>query len=442
MINLGKIINWHQDFKSGKKWPLAPITDIKYGSGDGSDIKVPWELSRFQHLPTLGQAYLITKDEKYAEEFISQISNWIASNPVYNGPNWKNAMEAAIRASNMICGWYFFKDSNLITNNFFESFLTSLQEHGNYIYNNLEGSPLLTSNHYLADIAGLVFLGILFPELKGADIWKKKGIEALEEEMVKQVYDDGVNFESSTSYHRLVLEFFSYSAILCKYNNIKLSGNFWNKLNKMFTYVAYYTKPNGLAPQISDNDDGRFFIFANYYNWEKRDHRYLINIGATLFPENKIINSYITDSPEAFWITSKLKNENFNNYSPFKLQTKAFPKAGIYILRSDKIYCYADIGQLGQNEGGGHDHNDLFGFELNYNGEDFIIDPGSYLYTSDHKNRNLFRSVKMHNTLNVDNQEVYIPTPGSVFGLQKTAKINLIKWQSDNSHDHLEASHD
>jgi len=36
-----------------------------------ADVKVPWELSRHQHFVTLGQAFVLTGDEKYAREFVA-----------------------------------------------------------------------------------------------------------------------------------------------------------------------------------------------------------------------------------------------------------------------------------------------------------------------------------------------------------------------------------
>ena len=56
-------IDWHSDFKSGYKWnPGTFYRDIRYGNVEGVDVKMPWELSRFQHLNTLGQAYLLTAE--------------------------------------------------------------------------------------------------------------------------------------------------------------------------------------------------------------------------------------------------------------------------------------------------------------------------------------------------------------------------------------------
>jgi hypothetical protein len=158
---LGEEIDWHLDFKSGFRW-----NPKKYylGSGkhvtlnDPSDVKVPWELSRCQHFVTLGKAYWYTGNEKYAKEFAGQIESWIENNPVELGVNWSCTMDVAIRAVNWIWGYHFFCGSPSLTNEFKTQFFKSLYLHGRHIVNNLEFGRI-RGNHYLSDIAGLVYLG-------------------------------------------------------------------------------------------------------------------------------------------------------------------------------------------------------------------------------------------------------------------------------------------
>ena len=110
-------IDWHIDFKSGYRWnPKTFYAFIKYGNKLGVDVKVPWELSRFQHLILLGQAYQLTKNKKYAVEFENQILDWIDNNPVGFGVNWRCAMDIAIRASNWLIAKEYFQDSDDIRN--------------------------------------------------------------------------------------------------------------------------------------------------------------------------------------------------------------------------------------------------------------------------------------------------------------------------------------
>jgi len=73
---------------------------------------------------------------------------------------------------------------------------------------------------------------------------------------------------------------------------------------------------------------------------------------------------------------------------------------------------------MGQDGNGGHAHNDTGSFELNYKGKDFIIDPGSYVYTADPKQRNKFRSIFSHSIFAIRNQEFNRFIKGKLFTLQ------------------------
>src|SRR5688500_11163784 len=98
---LGTDIDWHVDFKSGHRWPVEHYSRLTLTSPSGGfDVKVPWELSRFHHGVRLGQAYLYTLDETYAQELVNQITHWIKANPYEFGVNWAGPMDVAIRAVN------------------------------------------------------------------------------------------------------------------------------------------------------------------------------------------------------------------------------------------------------------------------------------------------------------------------------------------------------
>ena len=74
-------------------------------------------------------------------------------------------------------------------------------------------------------------------------------------------------------------------------------------------------------------------------------------------------------------------------------------------MRNNKDYVFISCGPNGQNDRGVHAHNDKLSFELCVNGEDVIIDPGTYVYTPNQKWRNTFRSTGYHNTVKVDDHE-------------------------------------
>lgn len=407
-INLGKNIPWNKDFKTGFKWENEFYKDIKIVDlYNNADVKVPWELSRFQHLFTIGKAYLITNDEMYALEFKAELEDWIEMNPVEMSINWTCTMEVAIRAVNLICAYFFFQKSRIIDYKFLTKFHEVLYLHGIFIYKNLENEGWHNTNHYLSNLAGLIWLGIYFDNFNVTNnrntskVWLKFGIFEFEKEMSKEVNEDGTDYEASTAYHRLVTEIFLITTRLCNINNINFSKGYMKKLEKMCEFIMDITKPNGLSPIIGDADDGRMLILSNYEGWNKRDFNYVLGIAGEYFDRNDfraIGNEYRED---ALWIMGDY--EFLNKGIPQK--SKEYVNGGYYILKNKRTYCIIRCGELSCRGEGGHSHNDQLSFELNIDGEDFIIDPGTYVYTADYKMRNLFRSTEMHNTIYIDNIE-------------------------------------
>ena len=307
-------INWHLDPKSGFEWEkkyyrgLYPVSN----SSDNTDCKMPWELSRFQHLTFLIKGYYISGDDEYVEETVRQISHWIDENPLCYGVNWTCAMEVAIRACNWIWASWAFKDHPVWTDEFNEKFLKNIWQHGWYIEHNLENKGGVRTNHYLSDIVGLLFIGIMFPQFKDAKRWKDFGVKELIRCMEEMVYPNGVSFENSTAYHRLVLEFFAYSAILCKKNDIELTRPFWGRLEKMCEFGLYCTRPDGRMPMIGDADDGRFFIFTDYYDWDRWDFRYLLSVGALIFERTDFKAAAGKCHEEVYWLFRNTGEEIWN----------------------------------------------------------------------------------------------------------------------------------
>jgi len=203
--SLGPEIDWHWDFKSGRRWELQPSHLIEYVElGQPSDVKVPWELSRCQHLVALGRAWIVFREESYVREFKNQVRSWMRSNPVGLGVNWSCAMEVALRALSWIWALDFFDDAPL-GDEFREEILLSLYQHVLWISENLETGSV-NGNHFISDALGMVACGSIFSAVPEARGWLEQGASLLEQEIRLQVDDKGVDIEASTAYQRLVLE--------------------------------------------------------------------------------------------------------------------------------------------------------------------------------------------------------------------------------------------
>ena len=443
-VYLGEKIDWHTDFKTGYRWDPVKFyrnIEIPYGKGD---IKIPWELSRFQHLILLGEAYQLTGDEKYACEFKKQVSDWIESNPPKRGLNWACTMDAAIRAANWLVAWEYFKKSLSFDDDFIRIFLKSILVHGRFIKNNPEYSEELTSNHYISDIAGLFFIACMAPGFKESGDWLFFTVKELESEIRKQVYEDGCDFEASTCYHRLVLELFLYSALLGKKTGIEFSREYNSRLKKMFEAVRYLLKPNGRMPQIGDNDSGRFLRFDPPGS-EVLDMRYVLALGAIFFDEPEL-KAYESDHISAaalsvFGRKSIGKLEGMAAKGIEEVKSHAFSDSGWFVMRNSHDYLLVSCGPNGQNSNGGHGHNDKLSFELCLKGEDIIVDPGTCVYTSSPDVRNLFRSTKYHNTIEVDGEEQNRFHPGFLFAMDNDSGAKALKWVSNEDEDFFSGEH-
>ena len=434
----GKQINWHKDYETNHVWSVNFYRNYKIEDlmpENNIDIKRPWELARMHHMITLAQAWRLSRNVKYSDEFFRQWKSWKYGNPFCYGVHWSNTMEVAIRATNLIFAMELLYQAPGWNENW-RYMLDSIRQHGLYIEHNLElgveNSRISKGNHYLANICGMTIIGMVCISLPESERWAKTGIRALENEMEEMVLEDGFYFEASTGYHRLSLEFFLYPFVISKLFNYNFSENFSKKLEKMFDVIMKIITPDGTIPKIGDSDDGRLLILSNYQNWDRNDFGYLLGIGSIVF--NRSDYKSISDEcpEEIFWIFGsdgykKFKNMSINktnvNYSPLK-------KAGLYVIKNitQKDYIILNSGISTRRAPRAHRHNDSLGIELWLKGNPVLMDPGTYCYTSNINDRNYFRSTKAHNTMMVDNQEINsMTTKPFTLSNDINCKMNLLK---------------
>jgi len=395
-------VEWRRDPLSGYLWPLDYHRDLKLQRSDGSDVRVVWELNRLGHLLRLNEA----------SQFLTQLRDWSSQNPYGRGPNWTCAMEVALRAMNVLVAFERLRTSTQLDAENLNFILHLLQQHGRYIQNNLEFSYIATSNHYLSDVTGLLWLGVLLPELREARQWREFGLTELLREMDKQVLPDGADFESSTGYHRFVLELFLYSFALCRENELPVDEKYWRKLHQMLEYVKAYLRPDGLAPLIGDTDGGQVLPFRQHH---ADDHAYVLDLGAEVFNDPDLKRPQET--------------------------SKAFPDAGIYIMRGGDCYLCFNASGAGIHGRGSHGHNDALSIEVSARGRAFIVDPGTYVYTANLEMRHAFRSTAYHSTVKIDSQEQNTTDVNTPFVIGNEAQPRVLEWQSTAEFDKVVAEH-
>ncbi len=420
-INVFEKINWYKDISSNRVWPKEDYRKIKIIYPDNSDIKYIWEIGRLQFLPQLGILYKKTKQEKCAVKFKEIIIDFYKENPIKIGPNWKCTMDVAIRAINLIYSYNYFKDSKSLNSNFWDNYFNELYKTGQFIFNNLEWAPE-RGNHYLSDISGLFYLGIVFKETKKGKQWLSFAQKELEKEIKLQITEDGVDFEGSTAYHRLVTELFLYSYIFGKENNVNFSKEYVSRLKKATEFIYSYTMNSGIAPQIGDNDNAQLLKLNNKRNIN--DCRYLLQLSDVYF--NTKFNTTNIENETIFFTSKKtIKKHSITSIC------KSF-SCGFNIFRNKDLFLLIKCGSKNQITSGGHTHNDQLSFILEYKNKYLFVDPGTYSYTGDPAKRNQFRSTQSHNTVLTDNQE-QIETPKNLFRLENKniTKVNFFKYKAN-----------
>lgn len=426
-VHAGAPIDWHRDLKTGHRWPAdLHHLDIAWNAVPaGSDIKMPWELSRCHHLVTLALADRVDGDSRHYEEFKSQIRDWIRSNPCGFGVNWVCAMDVAIRAVNWLSAAALFRE-RLISDNdesFANQLIESLWCHGRHIMRNLEwqGPRSATlANHFLANLCGLLAVGALFQQTPQGRRWLAFSHKWLENEIRRQVLDDGVNFETSTNYHRLTFEMFSWSASVARAIGRPFSEHYHDKIEAMARFSAACMSPSGRAAQFGDNDSGRLLTPGI---GEPADHRYLA--GGPCGPGGRASRLLLGLSPDPSAASHDGK----------------FPVAGFYFGAACGAWLGVRAGRLFHTAG--HGHADQLDFVLAVAGRDFIIDPGTGVYSADVAKRNHYRGAAAHNgpRLNQWEPNVFPLDKSGIFRFSDNTRAETIEWVADAKRIHFSGRH-
>jgi hypothetical protein len=424
----GDPIDWHRDPVNGIHWPLEYHADINLTRNDGSDIRMLWELNRLPHFLTLARAYVLTNDERYSAELLRQLQTWKSQNPFGRGANWSCAMEVGLRAMNLIAAMELIRHSQQLNERMLASLLAMFDQHGEYITKNLEFSYIITSNHYLSDVIGLLWLGLMLPELEAAEKWRDFGLRETLSEMDKQVLPDGADFESSTAYHRFVLELFLYTFILCRANGIEIQEKCWRKLRDMLAYMNAYLKPEGLAPLIGDSDSGQVLPIRRRAG---NDHAYVLAIGAAAFKETRFKQQVTPIPEELLWILGEQGVREFEKLQPSGAQeSHSFPHAGTFVMCQDDLYLLLNTSGAGLKGRGSHGHNDALSIEVSACGTSFIVDPGTYFYKPNLHERHLFRSTAFHSTVEIDAVDQNTTIEALPFAIGNEAQGRVLRWET------------
>jgi uncharacterized heparinase superfamily protein len=402
-------IPWHSDWRFSYTWDPTKYENYHFRETEKKlpyDVKFPWELSRFAFLLPLAQMAALTGDTRW-QQLISRLTiDWETKNPLSKSVNWQ-PMICAIHGINLCLTVLMLAAIETTSLDFLTPLLRQLTLQGEFIFRNLEYSNA-RGNHYVSNLAGLLLIGATIQDVyKPASRWVRYAEKRICPEIELQYLDDGVHFEKSTSYHRLVTEFFLLCFLVMKKEGYQITAKANKKILQACHYIRCYTRPDGLSTNWGDNDGAWLLAFDPRY---QRDHRSLLALAAVYFEEAAFKTAAESPSATIPLLMGKAGVQQWNRLrgnTENKGQNSAyFNLGGMVVSRLNGNFFMADFGEVGKRGLGGHGHNDTFSFELSLCGQPLIIDAGSPIYTGDIDLLARFSSTGYHNTLMVDDQEI------------------------------------
>lgn len=333
-------INWFVDYKSGFFFNPRQYNSLKkcqamIGEIPWVDIKCPWELGRMYHLPQL--AMLAVADTALREpiilEFRNEMVDFIETNPIGKTVQWSAPMDVSIRMVNMLVAFDILIQLDT-RGQLGKEFQQYVEEHIGaglrYVMDHLEFLGRISANHYLSNIAGIIFAAAYLPDSKWVNSCLAFGAQELIDQVEVQFYEEGGHNEGSASYHRLSTEFVLYAAALisgvlktekrnafleydCReikrlkdferqkfdvFGEAFFPEQFVNKVCRAGIFTSIILKNNYEIVQIGDNDSGRLMkltpmVSVNTDNLEENDldHRTLLSAMSGMFTNEEFKES-------------------------------------------------------------------------------------------------------------------------------------------------------
>ena len=385
----------------GYDWVTNPETGYHYDANqhwtkindfslDAGDIKFVWEKSRFSWLLTVCR-YDYHFDEDHSDFAISQILDWIEKNPLNCGPNYKCSQETSIRILNWLFVLNFYRKSVALTEDRWNIIITSIYWQTDHVMKNINFSRIaVRNNHAITETLTLYLMGLMFPMMKGANSWKRKGKKWFEQEITYQIEDDGTFIQDSMNYHRVVVQLLTYAIALADKHEEKFSDVVYEKAYWSLNFLYQCQEPsNGWLPNYGANDGALFFPLSDN---DYRDYRPQLDVLHGLLTGHSLYNTYFED---AHWVGHRIcPNRKCFSILEKQFGIVKFESSGYYLIREKDTLTFIRCGLFKTNGS-----NDQLHLDVWYKGNNVLMDGGSYRYNTDEKTVRYFAGTESHNTI-------------------------------------------
>ena len=443
-LDFGDPVDWHLDSISGRRAPfvhwsrLNPLDCATVG-----DSKVIWELNRHQWLVHLGQAWRLTRDERYAQAVIQSIRAWLLHNPPGIGINWSSSLEVSLRLIAWCWALLLVRDSTALTPDIFSEIEAAAETHAAHVerYLSYYYSP---NTHLTGEALGLFYAGIVFPEIKNAERLRSLGMRILVQEIERQILADGIYFERSTCYQRYTADTYLHFLILAARSGIEVPAIVTERLKSLLNALVALRQPNGAMPNIGDGDSGMLLPLSTA---SSDDFRATFSTAAIVFRDAVFAWAAGSVASDTLWMLGTPAIDVFAGLEkrpPATEPSRVFPVGGFVTMRSgwdENAHALVfDAGPLGCHYSAGHGHADLLSIQCSAFGEPYLVDAGTCCYTADRELRDFFRSSAAHSTVMIDGLSQ--AEPAGPFSWKNRCAAHLLQWRIGNVLTYADALND
>ncbi|MFH1907443.1 MAG: heparinase II/III family protein [Chloroflexota bacterium] len=391
------------DLKLTLDAPLAHWTDYETGKAKlrplTFDIKLIWEPARFGWAFTLGRAYHLTGDEKYAEAFWRYFETFTDANPPCLGPHWMSGQEVALRLMAFVWAAQVFDAAPASTPERKSRLAQSITHHALRITPTLVYARSQNNNHLLTEAAGLLTAGLALAEHPQSEKWRALGWKWLNRGFQAQIDGYGEHSQHSTNYHRLMLQV----ALWVKALNTKAhEGNlraplsppapaFWGLCLKRLAPATHWLYAlldpvSGRAPNLGANDGAYIFPLTIC---PFADFRPVLQAAAQAFLGYQL--------PRGVW-------DEMSLWFGIPLEDKKYVPTQRYLgdhLYAKNSWAYLRTAQFTSRPS----HADQLHLDLWWRGLNVAQDAGTYLYNAAAPWDNSLTTARVHNTVTVNGRD-------------------------------------
>lgn len=185
---------------------ISPFTNSLIPNFPTPDVKFIWEPARFGWAFTLGRAWHVSGDEKYAAAFWRAFEIFAQANPAYLGPNWMSAQEVGLRLMAFVWAAQVFAAAPSSTPARQAALAAAVAAHAARIPGTLVYARAQNNNHLLSEAVAIYTAGLALPEHPAANTWRETGRKWLVWCFAHQIDSFGEYIQHSANYHRLMLQ--------------------------------------------------------------------------------------------------------------------------------------------------------------------------------------------------------------------------------------------